>query len=66
MRQIRDLGAKARAAGVHLIAGQVASQTTSRIILDQNGAGRLLGKGDLLASLGRGVIRAQAPLLSER
>lgn len=86
---IRRLGAKARAAGVHLIlatqrpdretvppiiksnlggkiALQVASQTNSRIILDQNGAERLLGKGDLLASLGRGVIRAQAPLLSER
>ena len=86
---IRRLGAKARAAGVHLIlatqrpdretvppiiksnlggkiALQVASQTNSRIILDQNGAERLLGKGDLLASLGRGVVRAQAPLLSER
>ena len=86
---VRRLGAKARAAGVHLIlatqrpdkdtvppiiksnlggkiALQVASQTNSRIILDQNGAERLLGKGDLLASLGRGVVRAQAPLLSER
>ena len=86
---VRRLGAKARAAGVHLIlatqrpdretvppiiksnlggkiALQVASQTNSRIILDQGGAERLLGKGDLLASLGRGVVRAQAPLLSER
>jgi len=84
---IRRLGAKARAAGIHLvlatqrpdretvppiikanlggkIALRVASQTNSRIILDQGGAERLLGKGDLLASLGRGVVRAQAPLLA--
>ena len=29
----------------------------------ENGAERLLGKGDLLANLGRGLVRAQAPLL---
>jgi S-DNA-T family DNA segregation ATPase FtsK/SpoIIIE len=86
---IKRLGAKARAAGIHLIlatqrpdkdtvpgvvkanlggkiALQVASKTNSRIILDDGGAEKLLGKGDLLASLGRGVVRAQAPLLSER
>ncbi|HYQ17948.1 MAG TPA: FtsK/SpoIIIE domain-containing protein, partial [Polyangiaceae bacterium] len=86
---IKRLGAKARAAGIHLIlatqrpdkdtvppvvkanlggkiALQVASKINSRIILDDGGAEKLLGKGDLLASLGRGVIRAQAPLLSER
>jgi hypothetical protein len=34
--------------------------------LDDGGAEKLLGKGDLLASLGRGIVRAQAPLLSER
>jgi len=83
---IKRLGAKARAAGVHMIlatqrpdrdtvppiikanlggriALRVGSQTNSRIILDQGGAETLLGKGDLYASLGRGVVRAQAPLL---
>jgi S-DNA-T family DNA segregation ATPase FtsK/SpoIIIE len=83
---VRRLGAKARAAGVHLIlatqrpdrdvvppivkanlggkvALQVASKVNSRIVLDEAGAERLLGKGDLLANLGRGLVRAQAPLL---
>jgi S-DNA-T family DNA segregation ATPase FtsK/SpoIIIE len=83
---IRRLGAKARAAGIHLIlatqrpdrnvvppiiranlggkvALQVASATNSRIILDEGGAEKLLGKGDLLANLGRGVVRAQGPML---
>jgi len=86
---IKRLGAKARAAGIHLIlatqrpdrdtvppiikanlggkiALQVASKVNSRIVLDDGGAEKLLGKGDLLASLGRGIVRAQAPLLSER
>jgi S-DNA-T family DNA segregation ATPase FtsK/SpoIIIE len=85
---IRRLGAKARAAGIHLvlatqrpdkdvvppivkanlggkIALQVASKVNSRIILDDGGAERLLGKGDLLANLGRGLVRAQAPLLGK-
>lgn len=83
---VRRLGAKARAAGIHLIlatqrpdrdvvppivkanlggkiALQVATKTNSRIILDEGGAERLRGKGDLLANLGRGLVRAQAPLL---
>ncbi len=83
---VKRLGAKARAAGVHLIlatqrpdkdvvppllktnlggkiALRVASQVNSRIILDEGGAERLLGKGDLLANLGHGLVRAQAPMV---
>jgi S-DNA-T family DNA segregation ATPase FtsK/SpoIIIE len=82
---IKRLGAKARAAGIHLvcatqrpdrstvpgeikanlggkIALRVQAAVNSRIILDQAGAERLLGRGDLLADLGHGVVRAQAPL----
>ncbi|HEX3851233.1 MAG TPA: FtsK/SpoIIIE domain-containing protein, partial [Polyangiaceae bacterium] len=85
---IKRLGAKARAAGIHMvlatqrpdkdtvppiikanlsgkIALQVSTKTNSRIVIDTGGAEALHGKGDLLASLGRGVIRAQAALLSE-
>jgi S-DNA-T family DNA segregation ATPase FtsK/SpoIIIE len=84
---VKRLGAKARAAGVHLIlatqrpdrdvvppllktnlggkiALRVMTNTNSRIILDQGGAEQLLGKGDLLANLGHGLIRAQAPLVA--
>jgi S-DNA-T family DNA segregation ATPase FtsK/SpoIIIE len=82
---IRRLGAKARAAGIHLIlatqrptkdnvptsikanlpgriALKAASQVESRVIIDRGGAESLLGYGDLLADLGRGLIRTQAPL----
>lgn len=82
---VKRLGAKARAAGIHLIlatqrpdartvpgdikanlggriALRVQAAVNSRIILDQPGAERLLGKGDLLADLGHGLVRAQAPL----
>jgi S-DNA-T family DNA segregation ATPase FtsK/SpoIIIE len=85
---IKRLGAKARAAGIHMvlatqrpdkdtvppiiranlsgkIALQVSTKTNSRIVLDAGGAEALHGKGDLLASLGRGLTRAQAALLSE-
>lgn len=84
---VARLGAKARAAGVHVVlatqrpsadvlppiikanmtgrvAFQVASASNSRIVLDQKGAETLLGKGDMLANLGRGIVRAQAPLLT--
>jgi S-DNA-T family DNA segregation ATPase FtsK/SpoIIIE len=84
---VKRLGAKARAAGVHLIlatqrpdkdvvppllktnlggkiALRVASQVNSRIILDEGGAEKLLGKGDLLANLGHGLVRAQAPMVA--
>jgi S-DNA-T family DNA segregation ATPase FtsK/SpoIIIE len=86
---IKRLGAKSRAAGIHLvlatqrpdrdvvppivkanlggkIALQVASKVNSRIVLDEAGAEALLGKGDLLANLGRGLVRAQAAMLSGR
>ena len=83
---VKRLGAKARAAGVHLvvatqrpdretvppilktnlggkIALKVTSAVNSRIILDEPGAEKLLGRGDLLADLGAGLVRAQAPLV---
>ena len=82
------LGAKARAAGIHLvlatqrpdqktvppglkanlggkIALHVSSAVNSRIILDQAGAENLLGRGDLLADLGRGVVRAQVAMVGD-
>lgn len=45
------------------VALKVASQTNSRIILDQGGAETLLGRGDLLADLGHGLVRAQAAIV---
>lgn len=85
---IKRLGAKARAAGVHLIlatqrpdaatvppilkanlggkvALKVASQSNSRIILDEGGAEHLMGKGDMLVELGHGIVRAQAAMVDD-
>jgi S-DNA-T family DNA segregation ATPase FtsK/SpoIIIE len=45
------------------IALRVESGTNSRIVINEGGAERLLGKGDMLANLGNGLIRAQAPLI---
>ncbi|MFO0618648.1 MAG: FtsK/SpoIIIE domain-containing protein [Polyangiaceae bacterium] len=84
---IARLGAKARAAGIHLllatqrpdakvVSGTIKANLTgrialavrdvvnSRIILDEPGAEQLLGKGDLLAQLGHGLVRAQGALLA--
>jgi S-DNA-T family DNA segregation ATPase FtsK/SpoIIIE len=44
------------------IALKVTSAIESRVILGDRGAEDLLGKGDLLADLGQGILRAQAPL----
>jgi S-DNA-T family DNA segregation ATPase FtsK/SpoIIIE len=44
------------------IALKVQAAVNSRIILDEAGAEKLLGCGDLLVNLGHGVVRAQAPM----
>ena len=45
------------------IALRVASAINSRIILGEGGAEGLFGNGDLLADLGKGVVRAQGAAL---
>ena len=43
---------------------KVTSAVNSQIVLEQPGAEKLLGRGDLLCDLGRGVHRAQSPLVT--
>lgn len=85
LASVQRLGAKARAAGIHLVlatqhpdrktvpaaikvnmTGKVALKvhqaTDSLVVLGTRGAEKLLGNGDLLADLGRGVVRAQGAL----
>jgi len=42
---------------------RVASKANSRIVLDANGAESLLGKGDILADLGKGPVRSQGAMI---
>lgn len=43
---------------------KVSNAANSQIVLDQTGADRLLGRGDLLCDRGQGVERAQGPYIS--
>ncbi|MGF1655785.1 MAG: DNA translocase FtsK [Verrucomicrobiales bacterium] len=43
---------------------RVTNATNSQIVLDEPGGERLLGRGDLLYDIGRGVHRAQGPFIS--
>jgi S-DNA-T family DNA segregation ATPase FtsK/SpoIIIE len=44
---------------------RVANATNSQIILGDSGGESLLGKGDLLCDLGRGVTRAQSYYIAQ-
>ena len=44
---------------------KVTTEANSRIILDESGGQALFGRGDLLCDLGKGVERAQSPLVSQ-
>jgi hypothetical protein len=48
-----------------IIALKVANRTDSGVLIDRAGAQNLLGKGDLLLSVGGDPVRLQAPWLSE-
>lgn len=87
--QVKRLGQKARAAGIHLIiatqtprrevltgiiranlpttiAFRVTKRLESQIALDENGAEKLLGKGDMLFQSAEGMVRAQGPFISDK
>ncbi|MBO3081166.1 FtsK/SpoIIIE domain-containing protein [Mammaliicoccus sciuri] len=86
--QVKRLGQKARAAGIHLIiatqtprrevltgiiranlpttiAFRVTKRLESQIALDENGAEKLLGKGDMLFQSAEGMVRAQGPFITD-
>lgn len=44
---------------------KVAKDTHSRIILGEAGGESLLGRGDLLCDLGRGLVRCQSPIIGQ-
>jgi DNA segregation ATPase FtsK/SpoIIIE, S-DNA-T family len=44
------------------VALRVQDASASRVLLNQAGAESLLGQSDLLANLGHGLVRAQAPI----
>ena len=44
---------------------RVTSAVNSQIVLDESGAEKLLGKGDLLCDRGRGLERAQGPFIPQ-
>jgi S-DNA-T family DNA segregation ATPase FtsK/SpoIIIE len=43
----------------------VTSSVNSQIVLDESGAEKLLGRGDLLCDRGRGLERAQGPFIPQ-
>jgi S-DNA-T family DNA segregation ATPase FtsK/SpoIIIE len=45
---------------------RVTTTANSQIVLDQAGGESLLGRGDLLCDLGRGMIRAQSPYVTRK
>ena len=44
---------------------RVTKDTNSRIVIGENGGESLLGRGDMLCDLGRGIVRCQSPLISQ-